>query len=94
MAYSFLKRLLCSVDWVYTYEYMEQEIAQLFGGNMVLLGAFFVWSLFWKGLALWHSAKRGERWWFVAFLIVNLMGILEVYYLFFVAKIDIKKMLK
>jgi hypothetical protein len=23
-----------------------------------------LWSVFWKGLALWHSAGRGQSWWF------------------------------
>ena len=46
-----------------------------------------LWSLFWKGLALWHSAKRGERWWFIALLIINTAGILEIIYLFAFAKL-------
>jgi methionyl-tRNA synthetase len=54
------------------------------GGIFVL---FMLWSLFWKGLALWHSARRSESIWFVILLIVNTLGILEIVYLFFVAKI-------
>ena len=46
-----------------------------------------LWSLFWKGLALWHSARRGEPWWFVALLLINTVGILEIIYLFGIAKI-------
>lgn len=46
-----------------------------------------IWSLFWKGFALWHSAKREEKWWFIAFLLINTAGILEIAYLFFIAKI-------
>lgn len=46
-----------------------------------------LWSLFWKGLALWHSAKRGQGWWFIILLIVNTIGILEIVYLFAVAKL-------
>jgi hypothetical protein len=41
-----------------------------------------LWSLFWKGLALWHSARRNESWWFLALLIINTGGILEIVYLF------------
>ena len=40
------------------------------------------WSLLWKGLALWRAAKRGDTWWFIAFLIINTAGILEIIYLF------------
>ena len=48
---------------------------------------FIAWSLFWKGFALWHAAKRGEQWWFIALLLINTLGILEIVYLFFIAKV-------
>lgn len=44
------------------------------------------WTLVWKGLALWHSAKRDEKWWFIALLVINTVGILEIVYLFVIAK--------
>ncbi|MDE2071131.1 MAG: hypothetical protein KGI70_00105 [Patescibacteria group bacterium] len=46
-----------------------------------------LWSVFWKGLALWHAARRGQYWWFVIMLVVNTAGILEIIYLFAVAKL-------
>lgn len=46
-----------------------------------------VWSLFWKGLALWHSARRAQHVWFIVMLVLNTAGILEIIYLFGVAKI-------
>ena len=49
--------------------------------------AMMLWSLFWKGLALWHSSRRKEPIWFVVLLIVNTAGILEIIYLFAVAKV-------
>ncbi len=45
-----------------------------------------VWSLLWKGLALWRAAKYDQRNWFIVILIVNLVGILEIVYLFGFAK--------
>lgn len=45
-----------------------------------------LWSLLWKGLALWRAANRGDKWWFIAFLILNTAGILEIIYLFVVTK--------
>lgn len=49
-------------------------------------GLLAIWSLFWKGLALWKSARNNERYWFVALLVINTAGILEMLYLFLFAK--------
>ncbi len=46
-----------------------------------------LWSVFWKGLALWHAAQRKEPWWFVIMLVVNTAGALEIIYLFAFAKL-------
>jgi hypothetical protein len=56
----------------------------VFGIALLIL---VLWSVFWKGLALWHSAQRKEPWWFVIMLVVNTAGILEIIYLFGVAKL-------
>jgi hypothetical protein len=55
-----------------------------------LLIVFVLWTIFWKGLALWHSAKKGQPWWFVAFLFINTAGILEIVYLFLILKLKVK----
>ena len=55
-----------------------------------LLSILLLWSFFWKGLALWHAARRKEGWWFVILLAVNTAGILEIIYLFAVAKVPTK----
>jgi hypothetical protein len=54
-----------------------------FGPALILLA---LWSFFWKGLAFWHSARRADTVWFVVFLFVNTAGILEIIYLFAIAK--------
>lgn len=56
------------------------------GGSGVLI-LVLIWSFFWKGLGLWHSAQRKQGRWFVLLLLVNTLGILEIIYLFLVAKI-------
>lgn len=50
--------------------------------------AFLVvlWSLPWKGVALWKAAQLSHRNWFIAILIVNTLGLLEIYYIFMVAR--------
>src|ERR1700681_4725579 len=55
-----------------------------FGPFLVII---LLWSIFWKGLALWHAAQRGQYWWFLILLLVNTLGILEIIYLFAVAKL-------
>lgn len=52
------------------------------GGISILV----IWSLIWKGLALWKAARRGENIWFIVLLVVNTMGILEIIYYYFVGK--------
>ena len=45
-----------------------------------------LWALVWKGLALWASARGKQQGWFIALLIINTMGILEIIYLLFFKK--------
>ena len=51
-----------------------------------LLTIAVIWELIWKGLALWKSAKRNDKIWFVVLLIVNTLGILDILYLFVFSK--------
>ncbi|OGI71352.1 hypothetical protein A3B84_00615 [Candidatus Nomurabacteria bacterium RIFCSPHIGHO2_02_FULL_35_13] len=47
---------------------------------------FLLWVLFWKGCSLWIAAKNHKKIWFLALLVLNTGGILEIVYIFFVAK--------
>ena len=60
-----------------------------FGGPIVL-AIVVIWVLFWKGFSLWHSARNGQNYWFIALLVVNSIGLLGIVYLFFFRK-DRKK---
>lgn len=44
--------------------------------------ALFAWAVVWKGMALWRAAHKEHKWWFIAFLIVNTLGILEILYIY------------
>jgi hypothetical protein len=46
-----------------------------------------VWSTVWKGFALWKAAHREEKIWFMALLVINTFGLLEIIYLFVITKI-------
>lgn len=41
-----------------------------------------VWSLAWKGWALWKAAKNDSVAWFIVLLLVNTLGILDILYVF------------
>jgi hypothetical protein len=48
-----------------------------------------LWELLWKGLALWTSARKEQKYWFVAILFLNTVGILPILYLLFFKKKEI-----
>ena len=52
--------------------------------EVVLIAGIALWTLPWKGVALWKAAHLGEKNWFVALLILNTLAILEIVYIFFV----------
>lgn len=54
----------------------------LFGSNSWAIILIAAWSLPWKGVALWHAAKKSDKKWFVALLIVNSLAILDILYIF------------
>lgn len=53
-----------------------------------------VWTIPWKGLALWKAAKKGDKIWFMVLLVVNTLAILELIYLFFFSKENEEKTTK
>lgn len=55
----------------------------MFGGFMLLL---VIWTLYWKYHALWYAAKHDHKWWFIALLVINTAGILEILYLYVFSK--------
>jgi methionyl-tRNA synthetase len=46
-----------------------------------LIVPLILWTLFWKGLALWTAGNRKEKVWFIILFLVNTVGILEIIYL-------------
>ena len=53
---------------------------------IVLLVIASLWSAVWKALALWKSARRSDTVWYVVLCILNTLGILEIIYIFLVAR--------
>ncbi|OGN19862.1 MAG: hypothetical protein A3F25_02420 [Candidatus Yanofskybacteria bacterium RIFCSPHIGHO2_12_FULL_45_19b] len=56
----------------------------------MIFAVLLVWSVIWKGIALWRSARLGSKGWFVALLIINTLGILEILYIYVFSKKDNK----
>lgn len=57
-----------------------------FGLGMFLMIPLLIWSLVWKGKALWKAAKEGSQGWFIALLLVNTLGILDILYIYVFSK--------
>lgn len=60
------------------------EYSSFFASPLTMLA--MLWALAWKGLALWRSSRDGRKIWFIALLVINTLGILEIIYLFFFDK--------
>jgi len=52
----------------------------------VFLIPLLLWSIFWKGWALWRAAKDDSKPWFIALLVLNTAGILDILYIFIFSK--------
>lgn len=61
---------------------MEEFLAQ----NLWLILLIIIWTIPWKGVALWKSAQLNDKWWFIILLIVNTLGLLEILYIFVFSK--------
>ncbi len=67
---------------------------QVFGADAILATVgvttlvvfLIIWSVAWKGMALWKAAHRGSKPWFILLLLVNSIGILDIVYIYLVGK--------
>jgi hypothetical protein len=58
------------------------------GPYFALFGLAIIWSLVWKGLALWRAAQKNNHAWFIILLVVNTLGILEILYLYVFSRME------
>jgi methionyl-tRNA synthetase len=56
------------------------------GAAVAAIVILSIWSIVWKGWALWVASHKEEKGWFVALLVLNTLGILEIIYLFALGK--------
>lgn len=73
---------------VFYHQYFVDPVAGFAIGTVFFLALAIVvaWTIFWKGMALWKSARAGSKIWFVVFLLVNTLGILEILYIYVFSK--------
>ncbi len=62
------------------------NIMQILQPDSPLFYLIIAWAVVWKGIALWHAARNRQLVWYIALLIVNTVGILEIIYLAFFRK--------
>jgi hypothetical protein len=65
-------------DFPFFYSPFTPKLAVLF---IPIILALVLWTLVLKGYALWTAARGGQKKWFIALLIINTAGILEIVYL-------------
>jgi hypothetical protein len=73
---------------------MIMEALQLPEWSLIPLIILGLWTLFWKGTALWHAARGNDSIWFIVLMVVNSVGILEIIYLLAVRKIKLNKLFR
>ena len=56
------------------------------GLMLFLFGPLLAWSLAWRAIALWKAARRNHLAWFVILSVIATVGILDIIYIFAVAK--------
>jgi len=65
-------------------------LASVLGVSVAVMTAILIitafWTIIWKGLGLWRAARNNNKWWFLAFLVINDLGLLEIIYLLWFAK--------
>lgn len=59
------------------------------GGWLIVL---LIWTLIWKGLAMWRAGRNNSPLWFAVLLVINTVGILDILYYFFFSKMTKQSM--
>jgi len=54
--------------------------------NLWIFLVIIIWTIPWKAIALWRSARNKQLAWFLIIFFVNTVAILEIVYLIFFSK--------
>ena len=61
-------------------------MSPFFYNNSLLILIIAIWTIPWKIYAVWLAARHNHKKWFVALLLLNTVAILEIFYIFKIAK--------
>ncbi len=59
--------------------------------RIIIISAVLLWTIPWKGVALWRAARNQEKIWFIVLFLVNTLAILEILYIFIFSKKNKRK---
>ena len=70
------------------YDAMEEFLAKFSDPGEItpLVMLIALWSLPWKGVALWKASQNKSKGWFVALLLINTAAFLDALYIFYFSK--------
>ena len=85
---------LTGLEGIGSYEAIGNVLGISAGTVLIIFTIIGIWSLIWKGLALWKSANKKSKPWFIVLLILNTAGILEILYIFVFSKMSLKRRIK
>ncbi len=74
-----------------------ESMLQIPQTKLLILAIAVLWVLPWKAYAVWTAARMNQKRWFIALIILNTFAILDIFYIFYVAKknaSDIKRIFK
>lgn len=61
-------------------------LIDLFNAHPIIMTLLIIWGFVWKALALWKAASLQHKYWFGFILVLNTLGVLEIFYLFVIAR--------
>lgn len=67
-----------------------QQFIAYYQQHEFIFVALMLWSLVWKGIALWKAGRNNHPIWFVVLMVINLVGVLEILYIFIFSKKGLK----
>ncbi len=76
------------------YQIVSEVLGVSLATAIIVLAIISIWSLVWKGFALWKASKKNHLVWFIILLIINTLGILEILYIYVFSKMSLKRKIK